>query len=81
VVEEKIRPWRWLRRIERFSCKNMEGMGRKVIPTLDGGGVREAADGLLGFLHGALAAVHDFCLDNLELGGRTKEMRRCEWKL
>jgi hypothetical protein len=50
---------------------------RGVVPTLDDGDV-EWHMSTWGFLHWALAAVHGFCLDDLELGGRTWEIRKCD---
>jgi hypothetical protein len=47
VAEEEIWRRRWLCKIKRVSCLNMDEIGREVIPTLGGGGVREVADGLL----------------------------------
>lgn len=63
VAEGKMQPWLWLYKIKTISCKNMDNMERRrVIPTLDGGGIREAQMIPWSFSHWALAAVHGFCL-------------------
>lgn len=60
---------------------NENNVGREAIPTLGDGDIRGAADGLLGFLHQVLVAVHGFCIDDLEGGRRLEETRTCKQRL